>query len=276
MPWMGAARSTCRSSWPPRLALERAQLDLPPGPLALLTIADDGPGMTPEVQSRCLEPFFTTKDRGHGSGLGLPTVYGLVKERGGQLHIDSQVDEGTSIRIWLPICRDASLTAETEPGESWPRHRTLAGRVLLIEDDDDLRVMAERTLSSIGLYVVEAGSAEEGLRLYETETAFSVVVTDIIRPGMSGVDLVRLIRQAEPDIPVLYMTGYAGDGGRGGRSRSGRSGPAQALQPRHPAPPGGRAGPLERGAGRSPIGVQRALTGCCRTGPDCVRTPARS
>jgi signal transduction histidine kinase len=195
---------------------ERRQLDLPPGPLALLTIADDGPGMSPEIQSRCLEPFFTTKDRGHGSGLGLPTVYGLVKERGGQLRIDSQIGQGTAIRIWLPICRDASLTAETEPGESWPRHRTLAGRVLLIEDDEDLRVMAERTLSTIGLDVVSASSAEEALALYHSEPTFSLLVSDIILPGLSGVDLVRRIRQSSPGMPVLYMTGYAGNGGRGG------------------------------------------------------------
>ncbi len=88
---------------------ERLQQDLPGGPLAVLTVADDGPGMSEEVQARCLEPFFTTKERGHGTGLGLSTVYGLVKERGGQLRVSSSPGHGTTIRIWLPLCEEAAL-----------------------------------------------------------------------------------------------------------------------------------------------------------------------
>ncbi len=99
---------------------DRRLLDLPSGPLALLRVADDGPGMSADVRERCLEPFFTTKERGQGSGLGLPTVYGLVKERGGQLRIDSEPGQGTMIRIWLPVARDAMLSTGSEGGEFWP------------------------------------------------------------------------------------------------------------------------------------------------------------
>jgi two-component system, cell cycle sensor histidine kinase and response regulator CckA len=188
----------------------RQALELPEGPLALLTIADDGPGMTPEVQAQCLDPFFTTKERGHGSGLGLPTVYGLVKERGGQLRIESTLGSGTAIRIWLPVARDAEITAGDGDADSWPPGRTINGRILLVEDDDDLRRMAEQILRSIGLDLVAARSAEEALDIHAVENRFDALVTDIMLPGLSGVDLVTKIREVEPNIPVLYMTGYTG------------------------------------------------------------------
>ena len=195
------------------LAEERRQLDLPAGPLAQLTVADTGPGMSLEVQERCLEPFFTTKERGHGSGLGLPTVYGLVKERGGQLRINSAPGRGTAIRIWLPLVKDAALSASPEGTEKWPPGKTISGRVLLVEDDDDLRHMAEETLRSCGLTLVTAPSAEEALEILAEMGPFDALVTDIILPGLSGIDLVTKARENEPDLRVLYMTGYSGSGG---------------------------------------------------------------
>jgi CheY-like chemotaxis protein len=191
-------------------ASERWQLDLPAGPLAVVTVADDGPGMSEEVQARCLEPFFTTKERGHGTGLGLSTVYGLVKERGGQLRVTSWPGQGTSIRIWLPVAVDAQLSSGTEEDEVWPAGKMITGRVLLVEDEDELRAIAEEALASIGLEVAAVSSAEVALmKLARSTLPFDVLVTDIRLPGLSGIELANGARVNQPDLPVLYMTGYS-------------------------------------------------------------------
>ena len=187
-----------------------AAYDLPGGPLALVAVSDNGPGMTPEVLARCVEPFFTTKDRGRGSGLGLATVYGLVRERGGQMHIDSALTQGTRIRIWLPLVKDAPLSAAGDDDERWPAERTITGRVLLVEDEDDLLRMARDALTSIGLEVVSFPAAEDALEQLDAGAVFDALVTDVILPQMSGVELVKAARQISPDLPVVYMTGYTG------------------------------------------------------------------
>jgi CheY-like chemotaxis protein len=178
------------------------------GQRALLTIADNGPGMPPEVLARCLEPFFTTKRRGQGSGLGMSTVYGLVTERGGHMDIDSD-PTGTTIRIWLPLSEEAPVAASDE-GEVWPPGHTIAGRILLVEDEPDLRLMAQQCLAGIGLDVLVSESAEFALFLLTKEGPFDALVTDIMLPGMSGVELAETIQRTHPRMPVLFMTGYAG------------------------------------------------------------------
>ncbi len=200
---------------------DRRHLDLPDGPLALLTVADDGPGMPADVKERCLEPFFTTKERGQGSGLGLPTVYGLVKERGGQLRIDSAPGSGTTIRIWLPVARDAALSPGAEGGEMWPAGRKISGRILLVEDDLDLKEMAEETLVSIGLAVTSTDTAEEALELLSSRGRYDALVTDIMLPGISGIELVAKARESEPGLQVLYMTGHSGAAGGARTPREG-------------------------------------------------------
>jgi two-component system cell cycle sensor histidine kinase/response regulator CckA len=191
---------------------EIRQLDLPRGPLALITVADDGPGMAPEVLARCLEPFFTTKERGRGTGLGLATVYGLVRERGGQLHIDSKPGEGTRIRVWLPLERDAVVNSIGEEAETWQPGRRVQGRVALVEDETDLRVMAVEALRSVGLEVEEFATAEEALARFGADGGepFDALVTDVILPHMSGFELVATLRRSDPTLPAVYMTGYTG------------------------------------------------------------------
>jgi signal transduction histidine kinase len=181
---------------------------------ATLTIADNGPGMPPEVLVRCLEPFFTTKRRGQGSGLGMSTVYGLVTERGGHMDIDSD-PTGTTIRIWLPLSED-SPAAVREEGEVWPPGQTIAGRILLVEDEPDLRLMAQQCLTGIGLDVLVSESAELALLLLSKEAPFDALVTDIMLPGMSGVELADAVHGTHPRMPVLFMTGYAGSATEGG------------------------------------------------------------
>jgi signal transduction histidine kinase/CheY-like chemotaxis protein len=178
------------------------------GPGALLVIADNGPGMPPEVLARCLEPFFTTKRRGQGSGLGMSTVYGLVTERGGHMDIDSD-PTGTRVRIWLPLSEEAPVVTRDE-GEVWPPGQTVGGRILLVEDEPDLRLMAQQCLAGIGLDVLVAESAEFALFLLTKEGPFDALVTDIMLPGMSGVELAETIKRSHSRMPVLFMTGYAG------------------------------------------------------------------
>jgi two-component system cell cycle sensor histidine kinase/response regulator CckA len=168
--------------------------------------------MPADVLGRCLEPFFTTKERGQGTGLGLPTVYGLVRERGGQMRIDSTVGKGTAIRIWLPLERDAVVTAGTEDVESWPESRQVRGRVALVEDEADLRTMALDALVSIGLEVEPFGSAEEAFERFTDpdRPPFDALVTDVILPHMTGIDLVAALRRLDGGLPVVFMTGYTG------------------------------------------------------------------
>jgi signal transduction histidine kinase/CheY-like chemotaxis protein len=178
-------------------------------PGATLTISDDGPGMPAEVLARCLEPFFTTKARGDGSGLGLSTAYGLVNERGGHMDVDSAPGRGTTVRIWLPLCDD--LPAEiSDAVEVWPPGRTLTGRILFVEDEPALRVMGRQCLAGVGLDVVAAESAEMALEILSTMGPFDALVTDVMLPGMSGVQLAEATHDSQPDLPVLYMTGYSG------------------------------------------------------------------
>jgi PAS domain S-box-containing protein len=181
------------------------------GPMALLRVEDDGPGMTEEVLARCLEPFFTTKDRGRGSGLGLPTVHGLVQARGGHMHIDSKPGEGTRIRIWLPITTEGKSAASSREENPWIPGCKISGRVLLVEDEDDLRRMAAETLSSVGLEVAEAATGERALDMFGDGAGFDAIVTDVMLPQMSGFEMVKAARAVRPDVPVIYVTGYTGD-----------------------------------------------------------------
>ena len=184
-------------------------LGLAPGSYARLTVADSGPGMSEETRSRCLEPFFTTKPLGEGSGLGLSTVYGLTAERGGTLSIDSEPGEGTTVEVWIPSVVDQELPAEAGEGSAWPVGKRLDGRVLVVEADDELRLVALKAMAEIGLDVIGAAQAEEVLSMPAAWQRFDVLVTDIVLPGMSGVELASRLQTARPELLVLYTTGYA-------------------------------------------------------------------
>ncbi len=183
-----------------------SELEVRPGHFARLVVADNGPGMSEEVRSRCLEPFFTTKERGKGTGLGLPTVYGQTVERGGAVIIDTAPGEGTAVGVWLPRAEAGATPASgPAPGADVP---ALAGRALLVEDQDDLRRLAGMTLRDAGMEVVDAGDAETAL-LMADEATWDVLVTDIVLPGMTGVELATRLRSLHPRLPVLYVSGYA-------------------------------------------------------------------
>ncbi|HWS32756.1 MAG TPA: PAS domain S-box protein [Actinoplanes sp.] len=191
--------------------LDGAELDmqppLPAGTYARLLVSDTGDGMTPEVVARIFEPFYTTKPRGQGTGLGLATVYGIVAESGGSLNVYSEPGVGTTFRIYLPLV--------TTPGDAVPatlrRDAPPAGdgrTVLVVEDEPALARVVTRILSNAGYHVITATGGPEALHLF-TQHGCDVLLTDVIMPEMSGRRLAELLHEARPSLPVLYMSGYS-------------------------------------------------------------------
>ncbi len=185
--------------------------DLEPGDYTLLAVADTGSGMDDAAQARAFEPFFTTKSTGKGSGLGLATVYGVVKQSGGHVALWSKPGVGTEVRLYLPV--SGAQKAMAGPTVALPQETTPPlESILLVEDQESVRNLASETLSALGYRVWEAANGEEALRLSTSgELAFGLLVTDVVMPGINGPQLAAELRKRNPKILVLYMTGYAGD-----------------------------------------------------------------
>jgi two-component system, cell cycle sensor histidine kinase and response regulator CckA len=178
-----------------------------PGPYAMLKVTDTGCGMDKELQSHIFEPFFTTKEKGKGTGLGLATAYGVIKQSGGYIWVDSEVGKGTTFRIYLPEANAvAEAVAEVKPAAKVaPERRT----ILVVEDERSLRKLTRKTLSDAGHKVFEAGDAAEALEVSrKTKDAIDLLLTDVIMPGMSGKKLADVLVAERPGIGVLYMSGY--------------------------------------------------------------------
>ena len=185
----------------------RSLLDVAAGHFVLLSVTDTGQGMSPETQERLFEPFFTTKAPGQGTGLGLSTVYGIVKQSGGHISATSSVGEGSTFRVYLPAV-DAPVAGAAVETQHLADGRT--GTVLLVEDEPALRQLVHRFLSRAGYRVLAAANGVEALALFSGEAgAVDVVVTDMLMPGMSGVELARELDERAPGISVLFMSGYA-------------------------------------------------------------------
>ncbi len=182
---------------------------LEPGKYVLLSMADNGSGMTPETQSRLFEPFFTTKGKGKGTGLGLSTVYGIVKQAGGDITVRSELGRGTEVRVFLPTTTEASKAVHAP--EPQPL-LTGSEMILLVEDEAEVRRLANEMLSRQGYKVIEAASGREALRLWdEHKNEIDLVLTDVIMPQMSGPEMANKLKAAHPGLKVIYMSGYAGD-----------------------------------------------------------------
>jgi PAS domain S-box-containing protein len=181
-----------------------------PGSYVVLSVTDDGVGMNAETQGRIFEPFFTTKELGKGTGLGLSTVYGIVKQSEGSIWVYSEPGKGTSFKIYLPRVNDVSATAEEkEQAQTAPTgHET----VLLVEDEDMVRDLAQEILEQYGYSVLTAPNGTEGLRVCrEFPDKIDLVLTDVIMPQMSGRELVENILAIHPETRVLYMSGFTDD-----------------------------------------------------------------
>jgi PAS domain S-box-containing protein len=186
-------------------------VDLPPGSYVQLSVTDSGTGMTPEVKAHLFEPFFTTKDREKGTGLGLATVYGILRQSGGDVRVESAPGQGTCFEIYLP-----RVAAAAEPIARWaaaePSKRGGSEVVLLVEDEDNIREPAVEVLMTRGYRVLAAGSGSEALDLANRHRgAIHLLVTDVIMPGMSGSQLAEQLAESRPEIKVLYISGYPED-----------------------------------------------------------------
>jgi two-component system cell cycle sensor histidine kinase/response regulator CckA len=200
-----------------RLSQEQArELGYPgaEGDQALIEVSDDGPGISPEVMAKIFEPFFTTKAVGEGTGLGLATVYGIVKQSDGWIAVDSNPGEGAAFRIFLPVHLQAAvIQAAPQPlPPKRPAARDLsgAGRILFVEDEDAVRGVAAKLLRARGYEVIEAASGEEALELAESHAGeIDLMISDVVMPGMQGPDLLKHARQYLGSAPVMFISGYA-------------------------------------------------------------------
>lgn len=178
-----------------------------PGRYVMLKVIDTGTGMDAETQSHIFEPFFTTKEKGKGTGLGLATVYGVVKQSEGYIWVDSAPGKGTTFRIYLPRAKGAAQQTAAEEREA--KRGIQTGTILLVEDEVSLRKLTRKILLDMGYVVLEAGDAEEAIRVAAVSGgAVDVLLTDVVMPGMSGGELARKLSAEFPKMRILFMSGY--------------------------------------------------------------------
>jgi len=182
---------------------------LPPGPHVMLGVRDSGIGMDEAARKRVFEPFFTTKDVGKGAGLGLSTVYGMVKQMGGSVWVDSHPGEGTAFTIYFPRVETTTEPRAPAPADADARSDET---ILLVEDEPGVRRLTKRILESAGYRVLTAANGAEALQLLERSAdAIQLMLTDMVMPGMNGRELASRVARLRPEIKTLYMTGYTAD-----------------------------------------------------------------
>jgi two-component system cell cycle sensor histidine kinase/response regulator CckA len=189
---------------------------LVPGPYVRMVVQDDGAGMDRETLRRVFEPFFTTKAFGEGTGLGLSTVYGIVKQHDGFVWGYSEVGKGTAMKVYLPVV-ETSDTSDGSERRGKPRHerRGLARSgltVLVVEDETAVRAMARRSLERAGYAVIEAADGHHARALMTADKGtIALVLTDVVMAGLNGGELGEALRRSHPNVPVIYMSGYPGE-----------------------------------------------------------------
>lgn len=190
---------------------------LPSGDYVVMEVADTGTGIPKELLSKIFEPFFTTKEVGSGTGLGLSTVYGIIRQTGGHIFVDSKDGEGACFTIYLPRndaveeTADEAVAAEAAVQEK--RDLTGAGTVMLVEDEDAVRMFDARALRNKGYTVVEAASGQEAIDLLADGDAAGIdlLITDVVMPGLDGPSMIRQVRETHPDLKVVFISGYTED-----------------------------------------------------------------
>jgi CheY-like chemotaxis protein len=177
------------------------------GDYVLLAVSDSGSGIPPEIRDRIFEPFFTTKEGTDARGLGLATVYGIVKQNGGHVAVYSEVGQGTTFRIYLPRTLEAAAVAVPAAAGARPVGR--GETLLLVEDNDELRGATQGILEALGYRVATAANGTEALAALERlEGRIDLVICDVVMPGMSGQEVVERLRARRPEIRVIFMSGY--------------------------------------------------------------------
>nr|WP_262415996.1 ATP-binding protein [Pseudomonas fluorescens] len=186
----------------------QAYANLEPGDYVMLSVTDNGSGMPQSVVSRAFDPFFTTKPIGQGTGLGLSMIYGFSKQSRGHVSIDSEIDQGTTVKLYLPRFRGEELELPVSDTEQAPQ--AIDGEtVLIVEDDPAVRVLVSAVLSELGYAFVEAGDADGALPILNSAQRIDLLISDVGLPGMNGRQLAEIGRQYRPGLKVLFITGYA-------------------------------------------------------------------
>jgi two-component system cell cycle sensor histidine kinase/response regulator CckA len=196
-------------------AVRRGHDIMPPGDYVLLEVADTGVGIPRDNLARIFEPFFSTKEVGSGTGLGLSTVYGIVRQTGGFIFVESEPGQGAVFQIYLPRHQSAE-TAAIEPADSIEppavKDLTGIGTILLVEDEDPVRIFGARALRNKGYKVLEAKSGEAALDLlHGAGETIDLLITDVVMPRMDGPALIREVREFVPDMKVIFISGYTED-----------------------------------------------------------------
>jgi nitrogen-specific signal transduction histidine kinase/CheY-like chemotaxis protein len=187
--------------------LAKMRPPLLPGDYIRLTVEDTGHGMDATTKERIFEPFFTTKELGKGTGLGLATVYGVVKQSGGCIWVESEPGKGTRFEVYLPVVvQEAEESASSEgTRKSAPHH---SGAVLIVEDEEAVRELAAEFMKSAGYKVLTASDGEEAVAVAKRSGPIRVLVTDIVMPKMRGPELAKLLKASRKDLKIVYMSGY--------------------------------------------------------------------
>ncbi|MEG0186429.1 MAG: ATP-binding protein, partial [Stenotrophomonas sp.] len=180
---------------------------VPAGDYAMVAVADTGAGMAPEVVERAFEPFFTTKPIGKGTGLGMSMVYGFMQQSGGHIAIESNVGEGTTVLLFIPIAEQAAVVQESVPAR--PIRHGEGQSILVVEDDEQVRMLVTIVLEDLGYHAQVVGDADAAIPILASAQTIDLLVTDVGLPGLNGRQLAEIARQSRPALPILFMTGYA-------------------------------------------------------------------
>jgi signal transduction histidine kinase/CheY-like chemotaxis protein len=196
------------------LSAERPDRELKPGHYVELKVSDNGVGMSPEQLSHVFEPFFTTKPTGKGTGLGLPQVYGFVKQSGGTVQVESSLGQGATVRIYLPACESSANPVEGESQlaePTVPHSAPHQGTALIVEDQPEVRSQIAQTIEQMGFTILLADDGPSGLKAVQSCKQLDLLITDVGLPGVSGRQVAEAARTAQPSLPILLVTGYAGN-----------------------------------------------------------------
>jgi two-component system cell cycle sensor histidine kinase/response regulator CckA len=185
------------------------QVSVKPGRYVLLEVSDSGTGMSPETAAHIFEPFFTTKGGARGTGLGLSTTYGIVKQSGGYIWVFSEPQNGTTFKVYLPRVDECADPATAVRLKTAPQRGTETN--LLVEDEEAVRDLTETVLSSYGYRVIVTRDPEHAQSIVATGLPINLVLTDVVMPSMSGRELARKLMTKIPNLRVLYMSGYTDD-----------------------------------------------------------------
>ena len=206
----GGRLTIVTSNFATGVPVRRATEEMPPGDYVVIEVVDTGVGIPAENLQRIFEPFFSTKEVGSGTGLGLSTVYGIVRQTGGFIYVDSAPGQGAKFTIYLPRHQEQAAALPPEARER-PTDLTGMGTILLVEDEDAVRTFGARALRNKGYHVMEARSGEAALDLLKGESGphVDLIVTDVVMPQKDGPTLIREVRQFRPDVKVIFISGYA-------------------------------------------------------------------